>query len=318
MYKQILVPLDGSALAERALPVASRVAHASGGALLVLRVIPSAELLAPPAASLAIPTAAEHERASAYLRTIAQRPDLAGLPTESVIREGDPAATILEEAASRHTELIILGSHGRTGLLRWVLGSVAERVARHAALPVLVVRADGPIPAGPHPDAERPLCILVGLDGSARAESALGPAIALVTALATPAQGAVHLLRVVHPYLVEEQAQQHPHRACTDLPAVEQAKAYLSGVAAQLHQVQQAPVRVTWSVNISGDVAQALAEGATSGEDAEGAGVFGRCDLIALATHGRTGLQRWAVGSVAERVLQSSRLPLLIVRPASQ
>jgi len=72
---------------------------------------------------------------------------------------------------------------------------------------------------------------------------------------------------------------------------------------------------VTWSVAVDADAAHALMRVAENGEDAEGAGVFGGCDIIAMATHGRSGLQRWAMGSVTERVLGTTHLPLLIVRP---
>jgi nucleotide-binding universal stress UspA family protein len=75
-------------------------------------------------------------------------------------------------------------------------------------------------------------------------------------------------------------------------------------------------IPVSWSVALDTDRARAIVRVAENGEDAEGAGVLGGCDLIAIATHGRRGLQRWAMGSVAERVLHATKRPLLIVRPA--
>ncbi len=316
MFKRILVPLDGSERAERALPVAARLAHATSGALLLLRVISPSDLLAPSAASVVEAISTKHDRANAYLREVMHRPGLADIPIECQLWEGDAASAILDDAALRQIDVIVMSSHGQGGLLRWALGSVAEHVARHATMPVLVIRGDdGAVFSGPRLDAERPLRILVSLDGSALAEAAFAPATELVAALAAPNMGAVHLVRVVRRYTVEEQAEQHPGMAPAALPVVEEAKAYLSSVAAQARQTQRVPVQLTWSVNISGDVAQALLEVATHGEDAEVVGGAGRCDLIALATHGRTGLQRWAVGSVTERVLSSSRLPVLIVRP---
>jgi len=72
---------------------------------------------------------------------------------------------------------------------------------------------------------------------------------------------------------------------------------------------------VTWSVAVDTDVAEAIIRVAENGEDAEGAGVFGGCDLIAMATHGYSGMQRWAMGSITERVLSATKLPLLIIRP---
>jgi nucleotide-binding universal stress UspA family protein len=81
------------------------------------------------------------------------------------------------------------------------------------------------------------------------------------------------------------------------------------GIAAELK------LAVTWSIALDTDAADAIIRVAEIGEDPEGSGVFGGCDLIALATHGRGGLQRWAMGSVAERVLAGTTLPVLIVRP---
>lgn len=74
-------------------------------------------------------------------------------------------------------------------------------------------------------------------------------------------------------------------------------------------------VSITWSVVFENDVAHAIIRMAENGEDAECAGVFGGCDLIAMATHGRGGLQHWVLGSITERVLGATKLPILIVRP---
>jgi nucleotide-binding universal stress UspA family protein len=91
----------------------------------------------------------------------------------------------------------------------------------------------------------------------------------------------------------------------------------LQSVAGHLHEglAAQLKVAVTWSVVFGGDAATSIIRVAENGEDAEGAGVFGGCDVIALSTHGRGGLQRWAMGSVTERVLSGTRLPVLIVQP---
>ncbi|MFL5624142.1 MAG: universal stress protein, partial [Ktedonobacteraceae bacterium] len=100
------------------------------------------------------------------------------------------------------------------------------------------------------------------------------------------------------------------------------AKEYLSATVEHLHEGVIAPsvaahkLIVTWSVAVDGDVAETLIRVAENGEDAEGAGVFGGCDLIALATHGHGGMQRWVMGSITERVLGATKLPLLIIRPA--
>ncbi|HZR40574.1 MAG TPA: universal stress protein [Ktedonobacteraceae bacterium] len=318
MFKRILVPLDGSARAERALAVAARLAQASSGSIILLRVVSNTNELwigeLPPRTQGDSPFAPELTQAERYLAHVTVSPDLKAIPTETVTLVGSPAHVILSVASSYQADLILLCSHGYAGMTRWIMGSVAEKVARHALLPVLVLREGGPVPAGPHPDASRPLRVLVPLDGSAYAKAALLPAATLIAALAGPGQGAMHLLRVVPP----------PHEGKQDnryAAALQKARGYLQLTVEHLREgwvaspVHRLNLTITWSVAVETDVAEALVRVAENGEDAEGAGVFGGCDVIALASHGRSGLQRWAMGNVAERVLAATKLPLLIVRP---
>jgi nucleotide-binding universal stress UspA family protein len=99
------------------------------------------------------------------------------------------------------------------------------------------------------------------------------------------------------------------------------AKRYLSATVEHLHEGLTVPavadlkLTITWSVAVDTDVARAIIRLAENGEDTEGAGVFGGCDVIAMATHGYSGLQRWAMGSITQRVLSATTLPLLVVRP---
>jgi nucleotide-binding universal stress UspA family protein len=321
MFKRILVPLDGSPRAERAIPVAARLARASGGSVVLLRaVIMHIEfwhsLVPEPRLGQTVVDAdlADTEK---YLASITTTPALDGVPTETVVLFGPPASTILSVAHSSHADLIVLCSHGYTGMTHWVLGSVAEKVVRHAPIPVFVLREGGPVPAGPHPDAARPLRVLVPLDGSSHAKTAIEPAANLIAALAAPAQGALHLVRVVKP-VASESEEKGPEGGEQFL---HKAKRYLSSTVEHLREGLLAPVvadlklPVTWSVAVDTDVAEAIIRVAENGEDAEGAGVFGGCDLIAMATHGYSGIQHWAMGSITERVLSATKLPLLIVHP---
>jgi len=321
MYKRILVPLDGSTRAERAIPVAARIARASGGAVVLVRAAnvaigfwPSLAGEAPVVHSV---LDADQAAAEEYLAGIKQSPELEGITTETRILFGPASPAILAAAESSQADLMVLCSHGYTGMARWALGSVAEKVARSAQVPVLVLREAGPVPAGPHPDVTRPLRALVALDGSVLAKAALEPAASLIAALAAPAQGALHLVRVVKPVLPDREGkdpEEHEH-------FLSKAKRYLSSTVEQMRAGLVAPalanlkLPVTWSVAIDTDVAEGIVRVAENGEDAEGAGVFGRCDIIAMATHGRGGVQRWAMGSITERVLSATKLPLLIVRP---
>ncbi len=324
MFKRIVVPLDGSLRAERAIPVAARIARASGGSLVLLRVVSIATEPWPTMGSQ-LPMRqqtmdAEFTEAETYLSEVATRPKLDHVPTETVALSGSTPSTILDVAHSCQADLIVLCSHGYTGMTRWVLGSVAEKVARHADVPVLILREGGPLPAGPHPDAAHPLRALVALDGSAHAKAALEPAASLIAALAAPASGALHLLRVVPPVTAERGAQDGDARSSSE-QVLHKAKRYLSATVEHLHEGLTAPsvadldLVITWSVAMDTDVACSIIRLAENGEDAQGTGVFGGCDVIAMATHGYSGLQHWAMGSLTQRVLGATKLPLLVVRP---
>lgn len=314
MFQRILVPLDGSARAQRALPVAARLARASGGSIILVQAL-SIDIdlyLVPQPTLIDRVINVELAEAERYLLTLASSPPLAGVPTETVALFGSAASSLLSVVHSSKADLIVLCSHGRTGMTRWALGSVAEKVARQSPVPVFVLREGGPVLAGPSPDATRPLRVLVPLDGSASAKAALEPAAYLIAALAAPAPGLLHMMRVVQP----------PATASWEKGQIlSKAKMYLRSIEDQLREGLEAPavaklkLPVTWSVALDMDVASAIIRVAENGEDAEGAGIFGGCDVIAMATHGRGGLQHWAMGSITERVLHGTRLPLLIVRP---
>ena len=310
MFKRILVPLDGSQRAERALPVAARVARASQGTVVLIQVVSIPIEYGPPLAPATYTPAmleAAEAGAKSYLDSVVQSSVLAGIPTETHVPTGTPALTILQSIATRNTDMVVMSSHGRTGIARWMLGSVAQHVARHSPVPVFVLREHGPSPVEPHPDVEHLFRMLVPLDGSTVAEAALEPAVALATALTAPGQRGLHLVLVLLPY---EADQEYMPEAL----AMRGAKSYLTAVAERL-QSEHAGLRVTWTVAAQLDVASAILRIAESGDDTEGAGVFGGCDVIAIATHGRSGLSRLMIGSIAERILQAAKLPLLIVAP---
>lgn len=201
MYRRILVPLDGSELAERALPIAARLARASGGSIVFLRVVPSPLAFTSQPTDSSVPMQAvlnsDLAGAADYLTRITTSSVLAGVATTKEVFKGMPAGMILSVARSQKMDIIVMCSHGYTGMTRLALGSVAENVASHAPVPVLVLRKSGPVPASPQPDALRPLRVLVALDGSARAEGGIEPAAYLVAALAAPFHGALHLMQVV-------------------------------------------------------------------------------------------------------------------------
>lgn len=177
MADTIVVPLDGSALAERALPYAAALADLVGGGLLLLRAVPGSDMAG----------------AEAYLAATAARLGAAGRQVGCAARCGDPARVIARESRAPGVRLVAMSTHGTSGRGRWLFGATADEVLRQAGAPVLLV------PAGGTPRWERgePRRLLVPLDGSALAEAALEPAAVLARELAA----ALTLLRVIEtPY----------------------------------------------------------------------------------------------------------------------
>jgi nucleotide-binding universal stress UspA family protein len=334
MFKRIVVPLDGSMRAERAIPVAARIVRASGGAIILLRVVTTPLEIGSQVIPLSGYTAntmeADIEAATSYLAALAASDELDGVGVKMKALPGAAAQTIQDVVIEEQADLVVMCSHGNTGVKRWVLGSVAQKVARHCAVPVLVLRQDGSVPTSSYPDHLRPLrslLALVALDGSALAEAAIMPAASLVMALAAPARGALQLTRVVkQPITASEQGRQEQHRYPTSADphlqeqALLEAQTYLGHLVDQQRQgpLADADLTLTWSVAMGRDVSDTLIRAAETGEDAEGTKVYGGCDLVVLATHGRGGLERWMLGSVTERILGATKLPILIVRPSEQ
>src|SRR5712691_1305695 len=315
MFQRILVPLDGSPRAEQALPVAARLARASGGSVLLLQVVsPPIDHGGPLAQSPLLSQQiieTDQEEASGYLARVAKSPELAGIETTTDVMFGLPPQDILAMTKSRQVDLIIICSHGRTGFTRWVLGSVAQKVVQQSPVPVFVLREGGPVSLVSRADAARPISALVALDGSPLAETALAPAANLVAALAAATQGALHLTQVVKPLSTTAN---EGFVAQFNAEVVEHAKAYLVSVKEGLQELfKDFKLSITWSVALESDVAGAIISTAEHGEDGTGAEDEAFCDLIAMSTHGRGGLERWVMGSVTERVLSGTRLPLLVV-----
>lgn len=148
MYDPILLTLDGSELAEQAIPHAATVAKATGSRLIVLRVVPPIILQADPAGGEFIDPGTYQELVDAEMGDAKSYVDgqvdvlrQQGIDSEGVVLLGTPPTAIMEEATERDAKLIVLATHGRSGIARAVLGSVADHLVRHASVPVLLVRA---------------------------------------------------------------------------------------------------------------------------------------------------------------------------------
>lgn len=294
MTHEIVIPLDGSPLAERALPSARALARYCQVPLRVISVAVARQMLVPdevgfgvlyPEQSL---VQARGEAADYLADMLAKTPT--GTPRQlTEIREGDVAGEIVDAARQSAAEMIVMSSHGYSGLKRWLLGSVAEKVLYAAQCPVWVVRAPDP-----------PQHILVTLDGSLLAEEVLSPALRLARCFGAR----VTLFRVV-PEINSPDIQaldtyeRGLGRRFVD-QSYDEAASYL-GLVAENHMAPD--LRLNTAVR-TGPAAEVILE------YAETQGV----DLVAMTTHGRTGLRRWIYGSVTHKVLDQLPLSMLIAR----
>ena len=314
MFKRILIPLDGSARAESAITVAARIALAYGASITLLRVeetpVEYGSFVAPPASYTKEAIKANLVEATSYLETVAKTEELAGIEVETKALFGAVAPTIIDAAQVYHSSLVVMCSHGFTGFKRWILGSVADHIARHITTPVLILREGAPLLAT---TAKQPVRALVALDGSQLSEAVFEPVAYLVAALAatTSQQGELHLLRVVDlPFGSGKLKSQVYVDSKTRDEAVIAAQDYLETLKTRLEMGGLAELDITVKTTVASDpdVAEAIIQ--QTGDR--------KVDLIAMATHGRGGMQHFVMGSVTERVLHHSKLPLLIVRPPKE
>ena len=315
--KTILVPLDGSAVAEQVMAAVRLLAPIFTARVHLLAVITDEQrqhLIASfAAAPLGVADRYETDwhwerraqtqladAAEAYLTGQAQALRTAGLTVTFEVTSGAPAERIVDIAASEQQALIAMTTHGYSGLRRWTLGSVADKVAQATRTPMILVRVMEQPPAG----AQSLQRILVPLDGSALAEQALPLAIEL----AIRAQAELLLLHAVWPFAASAPGLLPFHRPppMIDFPAQGHAQALQ-----QLHEVIKRwhpPELAMLPMVTSGEPAQEIIDMAAREH----------ADLIVMATHGYSGVRRWALGSVADKVLHSTTTPLLLVRAQSQ
>jgi nucleotide-binding universal stress UspA family protein len=284
MIGTVVVPLDGSELAERALGYATGIADRMNAPILLVGVVPVAS------------DESEKNETRAYLRSVEKRLDGR---VQIAVERGRPAEAITEVARLSAESLIVMSTHGRGGIHRWMVGSVAEEVVRTAGMPVLLVRGDKEVP--------RELMvanILAPVDGSEYAEAALDYAVELARAFGAT----IHLLRVVDTPSAYAMLSRHMETAATGdiLDEIiksmrEETDDYLEKLA---QQVASRGVSVR-TVSLEGYPGEKLIEH-------ERQGFF---QLVVMATAGRSGVSRVVFGSVAERVLKLGRSPVILIRP---
>lgn len=303
MYSLILVPFDGSAFAERALPAALAIARGTGAAVELVHVH---EPLPPSGGAPMYEPRFDHENRAAVCRTLdALEQRLArgaGLSIRLTCLTGHVTKTLEERIATSGADLVVMSTHGASGLVRALMGSVADHVVRHVRVPILLVRPGAPGPL----TAETPLFdhMLFPLDGSELATQITEPALAL----ASPGHTVLTLLHVI---VIPIAAAWLPHPS--------------SGIPVSQVDVDQRQRGVT--THLEAVASRLRARGFTTRVAVQQHAQVSRCildfalqhevDLIAMSTHGRGGIGRALLGSVADAVCRQATLPVLAFRPAA-
>ncbi len=299
MYRQILVPLDGSRFAESALPLALDVSRRTGAALHLATV-------QEPIPSFAYEEweAAAADWSEDYLENVTERIGSgAGGTVTTALRTGPVVDRLREEVEEVDADLVVMATHGRGALSRAWLGSVADAFSRCCHRPVLLVRPeDDAEPAAEEVSAEAaPRKMLVPLDGTELSEAALDHAVELGALFGC----SYHLLRIV-PYPMDIASPYLPHTVQMNQGLVEDAKQAASEyLEAQAGRLSARDLAVEWSVLVDAQPGHGILR-----EAEERA-----CDFIAMTTHGRSGLTRAILGSTSDKVLRGTHVPVLLYRP---
>jgi nucleotide-binding universal stress UspA family protein len=304
MLTSILVPIDGSVFAEHAVPAATELARRTAAKLHIVRVHQPPILPSPDAPVIVDAHWLDEIRAEeeAYLESIARRVrERSGLEIATALIDGFPADAIAGYARDHAVGLIVMTTHGRGGISRFWLGSVADGVVRHSRTPVLLLH-----PRSDDVDWERGLQlrhVLVPQDGSDLARSVVQPAIAL-GALA----GARYtLMRVTLPLPPMGRATAMSAHALGEEALAEARGRDEASLAATAEPLRRQGYSVDTVVVSHPTPPNAILEFAATNA----------VDLIALATRGRSGWTRVALGSVADKVMRGSTIPVLLYRPAA-
>jgi nucleotide-binding universal stress UspA family protein len=296
MYTRMLVPLDGSKVAEQVLPYARFLAKSLGIPTELLGVVDPETLVAfaNPAQGRPLDTRVTEtmSRSAIYLETTAR--SFQGAQVKSSVAKGKPEDEVIERAAADKNTLIVMATHGRSGLQRWLLGSVADKVLHGATNHLLLIRASDQGKT----DGEAPLkTVIVPLDGSPLAEQALP----VVVDLAKTMDLQVVLVRAyaLPPTISAEDYGYYSAELLDHLES--EARDYLQG---KINEIKQKGIATVTSVVNTGYGAEEIITLARNTPD----------NLIAMCTHGRSGIQRTVLGSVTDRVVRHSGDPVLIVQ----
>lgn len=292
LYQRVLVPIDASDAAKRAARRGIGLAKAYEADLHFLSVVDTrafSESLADLDELVRSQARVLEKEAETTLTAVEELAADAGIAAITDIRRGRPPDTILEYGADHEIDLIAMGTHGRSGLDRLLLGSVTERVLRSAESPVLSVSPDDRRPPEAYDN------VLIPTDGSDQAEVAAGHGIDI----ADKFDGRIHAFNVVD---------------VTGLAGAADAGYLLDSVVEGLEEVgQQATDMVAAMAREVGVESVSSIEQGTPHREILEYVESHEIDLIAMGSHGRTGLDRLLLGSVAERIVRSADVPVLTV-----
>ena len=283
MLKKILLPLDGSVEAESPLPYIKDFTHRFNSKLHILGV------------AIGSKRRKVNQLLTDYIQETAANLNREGLPTKSHIRYGHAGEQILSFAKENAVDSIVMATHGRSGITRWWIGSLAENIIAESTIPVLLTRSKQ-LKETEVNKSKTFQHMLVPLDGSHISESALNFAESIALKLGA----SISLLHIVHSF----------NSLGFDIPGYDlkimnrkmndAGKKYLKSILERLHKKG---IESTSKV-MAGNAASAIIEYTKEK----------KVDLIIMSTHGRSGIARWILGGVAEKVLRESALPLWLVR----
>ena len=297
MFNRLLVPLDRSALAECVLPHVSAIAKAFDASILLLTVLEAGESDEKQPSIDPLDWQIRKAEAEAYLQKIARQMQDAGLRVEAQVLEGKAEERIIEFAENQDINLIVLSSHGRSGLSGWNVSSVVQKIILRAYTSMMIVRAYQPVKSDPIDLKYRRL--MVPVDGSQRAETVLPVASSLAAFYEAD-------LFVVHVVRRPEMPRRRTPLTPEDIGLAErlternknEASKYLEEIRSRV------PANVQTRLEISDRVNATLHEIAKQ-ED---------IDMVLLSAHGYSGESKWPYGSVVISFISYGTTPLLIVQ----
>jgi len=302
MFQNILVPLDGSRFAEHALPLATRLARSARARLHLALAHQPVPALVGVGEMTAVPGDLNEElkaQEAGYLSETAERVLREGVDSvEYHEAEGLAGPELSEEAVRLHADLIVMATHGRGGMMRFWLGSVADYLVRHLTTPVLLVH-----PGRDEEQLDNPAIhgILVALDLSPDSEAILEP----VTALALVTQAHVTLVHAVGGY-------DRPEAAALPFPLPREPGLLLEDQGEAQRRLDQLAARLRdRGLSVSARLVTGTGAAASLLETLQEY----RYDLLALTTHGAGGVRRLLLGSVADKVIRRATKPVLVMRP---